>query len=269
MQFLVRLIIAERSVVGVILLNTVALVTLGFVERGTEIEQLARWVDYGCVIYFGVETLLKVMTEGWRPYWQSGWNRFDFVVVVLSTPVLLSPIIDTGALSTLLVLRLGRLFRLFRLLRFIPNRAHLYDGMKRALRASVGVFLALVLINVVLSIGATQLFGKYAEEHFGNPIIASYSLFRIFTIEGWHEIPDAIAQRAPYAVGVIARIYFSASVLLCGILGLSLANAVFVDEMTADNTKDLEGKVDQLLLELRELRGRLDGDTNGDPSRSG
>ena len=53
------------------------------------------------------------------------------------------------------------------------------------------------------------------------------------------------------------------------ILGLSLANAVFVDEMTMDNTDALDAKVDRLYArmadvdhdrqqELRELRERLD-----------
>jgi voltage-gated sodium channel len=48
-------------------------------------------------------------------------------------------------------------------------------------------------------------------------------------------------------------------VLVGGILGLSLANAVFVDEMMADNTESLERKVDDLAAELRRIRERLGG----------
>jgi len=40
-------------------------------------------------------------------------------------------------------------------------------------------------------------------------------------------------------------------------MGLSLANAVFVDEMTADNTSALEAKVDALHAELLALRQAL------------
>ena len=43
-----------------------------------------------------------------------------------------------------------------------------------------------------------------------------------------------------------------------GILGLSLANAVFVDEMTADNT----AKAEQLILELKEEIKSLRKDLN-------
>jgi voltage-gated sodium channel len=47
-------------------------------------------------------------------------------------------------------------------------------------------------------------------------------------------------------------------VLVGGVLGLSLANAVFVDEMMMDNTADLEAKVDALAEEIRALRRDLD-----------
>lgn len=51
-----------------------------------------------------------------------------------------------------------------------------------------------------------------------------------------------------------ARGYFVVAVLIGGILGLSLANAVFVDEMTIDNTRTLEAQVAELTAELRALR---------------
>jgi len=54
-----------------------------------------------------------------------------------------------------------------------------------------------------------------------------------------------------------ARVFFVIAVLVGGILGLSLANAVFVDEMMMDNTDVLERKVDLLTEELRALRDDL------------
>lgn len=277
---MLKLIIAERSVVAIIILNTLALGAMAFTDPdlfqasdvhdavhgptawaatgwGRTLYAAARWVDYACVIYFIIETLLKVRQDGWRRYWSSAWNRFDFAIVLASAPVLLSPMLETTDLSIVLVLRMGRLFRLFRVMRFIPNREHLYRGVTRALKASIGVFLALVLINVVLSLGATQLFGEIAPEYFGNPALSSYSLFRVFTVEGWHEIPEAIAGKAPPMLAVLARVYFMGAVLVGGFLGVALANAVFVDEMTMDNNDDLEEKVDALTEEIRALRDEI------------
>lgn len=284
---MVKRIIAERTVVAVILLNTLALSVMAFTDpelmqaghvydalhgptgwAATELGHLAyevaRWVDYACVVYFVFEMAVKVYDQEFRRYWQNGWNRFDFIIVLLSCPVLLSPFFETHELSIVLVLRLGRLFRLFRLMRFIPNREHLYQGVRRALGASIGVFLALFLINVILSLGATQLFGKSAPEYFGNPALSSYSLFRVFTVEGWHEIPETIAARSHPLVAVLARLYFMGAVLIGGFLGVALANAVFVDEMTMDNNDDLERKVDALTEEIRALRAEIRDDRAGE-----
>jgi voltage-gated sodium channel len=177
---------------------------------------------------------------------------------VISLPALLTPLIDLQGFAVILILRIGRLFRLFRFMRFIPNRTHLAAGILRALKASLGVFAALAMINVMFSVGASLLFNDLAPEYFGNPMLSLYSIFKIFTVEGWYEIPDLIASRADHQGWVVfTRVYFVLSVLIGGILGLSLVNAVFVDEMTMDNNRDLEEKVGQLTEEIRTLRAEM------------
>ena len=58
----------------------------------------------------------------------------------------------------------------------------------------------------------------------------------------------------------MVRGYFALSVLVGGILGLSLANAVFVDEMTADNTVKVEKMVLRLEQDIRNLRNERQQD---------
>lgn len=254
---LVEWLVSERVVVSAIVLNSLALLVMASTDESSRLEAVASRVDIACVAFFLLEVVLKIRQRGPRGYFGNGWDRTDFVLVLLSSPVLLA-----GAgyqeFAVVLALRLGRLFRLFRLLRFIPNRDHLVDGVRRSLRAAVGVVLALVLLNFILALGATFLFGKLVPEHFGNPALSSYTMFRVFTIEGWPDLPALVAARAPHPVwGVVARLFFGGSVLVGGIMGLSLANAVFVDEMTADNNRALEAKVDALHAELRSLREAL------------
>jgi voltage-gated sodium channel len=246
----------------IIVLNTFALFLAESEPEGSRGQALWNAVDYGCVLFFMLEAGLKITRQRWTGYWSNGWNRFDFVVVVLSLPALLDPLLGgMGFFANVLVLRLGRIFRLFRVLRFIPNLDHLLVGIRRALRASVGVFLALFLINFIFAMGATVMFKKTAPELFGNPIMSCYSMFKVFTVEGWYEIPDQLAANAaenenrPLEVGI--RLYFVASVLIGGIFGFSLANAVFVDEMMMDNTNKLECKVDQLSDQIRQLQAEL------------
>jgi voltage-gated sodium channel len=156
----------------------------------------------------------------------------------------------------------------------VPNRNHLVEGIARALRASVGVFLALLIVNFILAVGASILFGRLAPEYFGDPLMSIYSTFRIFTVEGWHEIPELLAERAQNpGMAALARLYFAATVLSGGILGFSLANAVFVDQMMMDNTEELEAKVDELRLkvdgigaEIRAVREALEAGQGRDDS---
>ena len=256
--------VSDRLVMAVIVLNATALVLHEMAPRGTPLRSLWFWIDWVCVVYFLVEAVLKVRRDGWPRYWANGWNKFDFTVVVLSLPALLGPFLHVSRFAFVLILRLGRLFRLFRLLRFIPNLDHLVFGVRRALRASVGVFLALFLINLILAVMATLLFRDLDSEHFGNPVVSGYSIFQVFTVEGWNEIADGLEERAaeknPKGARLLVtgtRVFFVVAVLIGGILGLSLANAVFVDEMIMDNNEGLEAKVDALTEEIRQLRRDL------------
>lgn len=81
-----------------------------------------------------------------------------------------------------------------------------------------------------------------------------YSTFRLFTVEGWYEQPDAIANNSSVAWGVFARIYFVILLFFDGIIGMSLINSIFVDAMAEDNNDelmkkvtDLEKKIDRLI----------------------
>lgn len=250
-HFLIR----EPTVVTLILINAITLFFDAFPQIHRVTGGALGWIDYACVVYFVLEASLKISTFGWREYWRSGWNRFDFFVVLISLPSLLAPVLEVEAFSAILILRLARLVRFFKMLRFVPNGPRIMAGVSRALQASVGVFIALFILNLLLAMGATLLFGDLAPEHFGNPLISIYSLFKVFTVEGWYEIPDLLAERsASGAWATLLRGYFVVAVVIGGLLGLSLANAVFVDEMTSDNTDRIEDMVKELRGEVKEVR---------------
>jgi len=246
--------ISEAAVVFMITLNAAAL----FLDAFPSIRENTHfffWIDYACVIYFVVESCLKMAVLDHDEYWDSSWNKFDLFVVMISIPCLLSPLYDVKGFSAILILRLGRLIRFFKLLRFVPDGQRVWLGVLRALKASVAVFLALLLLNIVFGMGATLLFGHVVPEKFGNPLISCYSLCKVFTVDGWAELPDSVvAKSASLTLSFFARVYFLLAVILCGVLGLSLANAIFVDEMTSDNTARVESMVALLQKELHNFR---------------
>lgn len=256
-------IVSEPVVLAIISLNGFSLFLDAFPQIHEQYGLLFLWLDLGFLLYFVAEILIKIRHWGsFRKYCADPWNIFDFVVVTLSMPAVFSLFFPVGAENAMLftIMRLARLLRLIRPLRLVPDGEKILRGVVRALRASVGVFLILIFLNLILSLAATLLFGGIpeAQEFFGNPFYSMYSLMKIFTIEGWYEIPEILAERGvsdDYLLGL--RIYVVSAVLICGIFGLSIANAVFVDTLVADNSDDLEQKVDDLHEEFREFRSEM------------
>lgn len=257
-----RFLIQESTVLFMIVLNAGALFFNAFpvireMAGGHDTRNVLFWIDYLCVIYFLVEAFLKIRLDGWKTYWLSGWNRFDFLVVLGSMPSLLDPWIDFKGFSVILVLRLARLFRFFRVFRFIPNGNMIWDGIVRALRVSVAVMMMLFTLNLIFGLGATMLFSELPnhEKYFGDPITSMYSMFKVFTVEGWYNVPDELAEGSKSMFWTVAvRTYFVVAVIVGGVVGLSLTNAVFVNEVTAGNTHRLAETIQALKSEIERFR---------------
>lgn len=252
-----RFFLSERVILIAIILNAVVLFALYFPSLRGNYWLLA--VDHAFILFFVVEVIVKLSV--WKPkkYFAGSWNRFDFIIVLCSLPVFLEGFFHVSEAASLLILmRLFRLIRLVRLMRFIPNIEHVMSGLGRALRASVFVLIVLVFFNFLAALVTCHFYADVAPQYFGNPLTSIYSIFQLFTLEGWNEIPASIVAnpKAPLSnTGIgMTRFYFAAIVMLGGVFGMSLANAVFIDEMMMDNNDELEAKVDDLTAEIRELK---------------
>ena len=123
------------------------------------------------------------------------------------------------------------------------------------------VILVLFFLNFMIALITCHFFREAAPQYFGNPLISCYSIFQMFTVEGWNDIPTAIiasefGPKSDFLIG-ITRFYFVLVVLIGGIFGMSLANAIFVDEMTIDNNRELEEKIDRLQEQILELKNLI------------
>lgn len=250
--------VAETLVMSVIGLNALVLFLVGFPSVDKATGGWLGWVDYGCLLYFITEAIIKIRRDTFAVYWEQGWNKMDLLIVIISSPLLMAPFVG-GNVEFFSIVMVGRFLRFLRILRFVPDG--LWAGVVRALKASMAVFLTLFVLNLIFALGANILFGGTSQEHFGDPLRSAYSLFKVFTVEGWYEIPDALKEGGADDLEVmLLRVYFVVAVLIGGILGLSLANAVFVDEMTADNNDHLEEMVVELRGELEAARAHSEQD---------
>lgn len=212
-------------------------------------------LDHFFTIYFILEVIVKVHALGWKNYIKNPGNQFDFVLVVISMPSIFEMFLTLPDMSYLLVFRLLRVLRILRFMRFIPNIKQMMAGIQRAFKASAFVFAALLIYNVLLAILSTYIFHAEDPYHFGDPFRSLYTIFQMFTLEGWHEIPQAIEANAEPGSWKVpfSRLFFLVVVMTGGIFGFSIVNAIFVDEMVMDNNNELEAKVDELNAKIDRL----------------
>ena len=259
-----KIFLNDRFILLLIIANSVIIFVTGF-PLDASLEGALVLVDHVITGLFLVELIVKLRALGTKGYFASGWNRLDFALIVLSLPSLALYVagIDASDISYLLVFRITRVFKSFRYLKFIPGIEELLVGVRRALRASVLVLSGFTVYIFLTGILSFHLFGSAAPEYYSNPLQSVYTTFKVFTVEGWYEIPDTIVAGLGAEAAFFVHLFFVFVLLSGGIFGLSLVNSIFVDAMVSDNTDDLERKVDALtekvdrLLEERPIQRRL------------
>lgn len=265
-----RFFLSERNMLTAILLNSFIIFLLYFpqIEHGnSELYSFLDTIDHVFVLIFLIEAIVKLKALGVKKYFKDNWNIFDFFIVVISLPSILTfvPFFAGHSFSFVKVLRLFRMIRLVKVISFIPRMDSIMAGLGRAIKASVFVLVALLFLNFLIALFTCHFFGDIVPDYFGDPLISSYHIFQMFTVEGWNEIPAVIAEKTKeqgldhaYWIAGATRFYFILVVLIGGIFGMSLANAIFVDEMTMDNNKELEDKIDLLLTKISTLEEKID-----------
>ncbi len=189
-----RIFLSERIILLAIIANAVVIFWMSF--PGWRDDNALKLIDDFFIVFFLLEAIVKISVLGRQAYFKDNWNRFDFALVVGSLPALLSAFIPIPNTSILLIFRLLRLVRLVKFLWFIPNMKHILVGLGRAFKASIFVLLALAFLNILLSIISCQLFGEDVPELFETPITSSYTIFQMFTVEGWNDIVEK--KKRPY-----------------------------------------------------------------------
>jgi voltage-gated sodium channel len=250
-----RIFLNDNLILLLIITNAVIIFISGF-DLGERNNLILSLIDNSVSILFIVELALKFKEYGVR-FFSSNWNKFDFILILLSVPALLSFIFKTDLLDFgfLLIFRVLRVFKSFRFLKFIPGIDHLIRGIKRALKSSIIVILGFIVYIFIIGIFSFYLFKESSPEYFSNPFISLYSTFKIFTIEGWFEIPEQVTYSFSPIVSFFIYLYFIFVVLSGGILGLSLVNSIFVDAMVSDNNDELEKKIERLEKKIDMLVG--------------
>jgi len=244
----------ENVVIGVILVNCISIFMEGYFS--SDFPLVFTITNAFFALFYIIECSVKIYSYSFQVYISKGVNRLDFILSIISIPELAALLIvsfnpELTFLYALRAFRLVRGIRLLKILGIIKNGEALLQGIGRALKSSYLILILFFLINFILSTISYNLFSIKAPEYFGSPLESLYSIFKIFTVEGWYEIPEVIAEQYSEFKGWLVRLYFILILFIGGIFGLSIVNSVFVEGMI--NNSDMDKKINKILKRLDDI----------------
>ena len=201
------------------------------------------WVEsigWIILIYFTLEVACKIYLEGWRTYANSWGNRADCFIIAASLLWVLVHGMGEGSLA---FLRMFRFLSMVRILKLMPDTAQMVEGVLRAIKASRAI---VILLGVSWSFFSSGLYPLWPASSgcFGTPLKSLNISFRSLRLRTGRQLPSGESA---------GSVWLLWGEFLChpGVghwwvfISLSLANAIFVDEMASDNNDDVKA---QLLL---------------------
>ena len=153
-----------------------------------ETTRLVEKLNYFFTTAFAIEMFVKVTVQGFKSYFESGWNTFDFIVTWASIVDLVLDVLGHNT-DILRALRVARVMRLLRL----------NEDMRRFEATAAKVFLhilnlsgVLVLIIVVAALLGMELFGgklsEHTRTHFDYFRDAFITVFIVASGENWNDV---------------------------------------------------------------------------------
>lgn len=243
----------NKQLIGIAILLNVTCIIL----EEYEIKHSAIFIiDNITTLFFLGEMIAKLKKFGIRDYCSSSRNRLDGVLVLISIPSILDIFFPSllANKSNILILRTFRIVRVVRISHFFSSLPIIIRNLRKALKDSSAIMIGSMVTILTFALLNCSLFRNTAPQFFGTPTESFYTTFRLFTIEGWYEIPDAVTANFSVIQTFITRFYFGSIIIICGVIGMSLLNSIFVDAMVSDNNdgfinefRRLEEKVDKLL----------------------
>lgn len=237
------IIIAYASVLG--------FKTIGDVE--TNYSLFLQFADAFVTIYFIFEIAIKMVAEKkFVNFFKSGWNLFDFTIVVIT----LLPLESSGYAA---VARLLRIFRVLRLFTARPELKAIIDMLIKAIPAIIDIVILMFIIFYIYAIVGNFFFEKLPSGLWSDFLVSMLTLFRVLTFEDWTDVMYEAMEVYPWAWA-----YFVSFVIIAAFVFFNLFVAVIIGEMQKLNEADMKQeihedskKLDILLNEVKHLREEL------------
>eukprot|EP00892_Ulva_mutabilis_P003109 jgi/Ulvmu1/1279/UM011_0003.1 len=276
----------EIAVLAVVVANVIimALNTYGQSRSRTTVFERINLVFS---LVFIVEAVIKILGFGWRFYIRSGWNKFDFVLVVASVIDFAMAAVGSsvgGGIFNILrsqkILRVTRITRMLKLIKSFKSLQSLFVTLWISLPAFWNVGALLLLIMFVYSYLGVQLLGtvrhrESINEHanFERFWMAMLTLFRVATNDEWLGIMIDAMDRSDCGEGGatncgtwVAAPYFVSYIITVSIIMLNLFTAVIIENFEKQQQSENWEVQPAVLDDLAETWAEFDDGSGSIPS---
>ncbi len=202
----------EIFILVIIALNTVTLMIPydGASEMFTLILSDLNAVFVGI---FVLEAVIKLLGYGFRYYWHETWNKFDFIIIIISLVSQYSSL-DTVNFTAFRIIRVARLLRMVKASKGLRN---LLKTLYLALENIGNVAALLLLIIFTFAVAGMDIFGEMPQTdnitynaNFETFYLAMMLLIRASTGENWNSVMiDCYSNN-----GIIAIFYWVVFIIL-------------------------------------------------------
>lgn len=144
----------DPAIMAAIILNTVFMM----VEHYQQTDAVTDFLYVSNLVFlvvFALEAVLKIGGFGWLLYWRDDWNKFDFIVVLLSLAGLG---FDAGVGAS--VVRVFRVLRIFRLIKRAETLKKLIQTLIYSLPSLFNISALLLVMFYIYAVVGMALFGE-------------------------------------------------------------------------------------------------------------
>ncbi|GMH69806.1 hypothetical protein TrST_g4693 [Triparma strigata] len=223
----------EMLIMGFIIANIGFMMT----EHKGQIEEwslVLEIMNYIFAFVFTLEMILKWFAMGTTAYFSSGWNRFDFTIVMLTIVSLILDWCNVELPFDPTLLRVGRIARVFRLVKSSESLKAITQTIFLSLPSMANVGMVLMLIFFIFAVAGMNIFGGVPKGdfittwcNFDTFIISVVTLFRCATGESWNGLMHDTMVDSALSVGYFVLFQLVASYVL-----LNLFVAIILDQMS-------------------------------------
>ena len=209
-----------------------------------------KLADYFVTIYFVFELAIKMIAEKkFSDFFKSGWNIFDFVIVVVT-------LLPLESSSYAAIARLMRVFRILRLFTSRPELKAIIDMLIKAIPSIIDIVILMFIIFYIYAIIGNFFFVDLPSGLWKDFLISMLTLFRVLTFEDWTDVMYEAMDVYPWAWA-----YFVSFVIIAAFVFFNLFVAVIIGEMQKLQESEMKEeihadslKLDLLIKEIQELR---------------